>query len=96
MLDLREAFERHNANYGEFDLIKNPLHPRPDLCAFILLDKLVPKPGRDMVTAAEHDEIYLVTDCDQLAAVATDDDILMLVRCGVRYDPSLGALAMFV
>lgn len=96
MIDLYEAFETHDRQYGKFDQIENPAHSRPDLCAFLLLDQLVPGAGRDMISAAEHDEIFLDVDCDKLAEVATDADILTLTRCGVRYDASFGCLAMFV
>ena len=96
MIDLKETFEKHDDEYIKFDRVENKLHSRPDICAFLLLDKLVPEPGQDMVSAAEHDEIYLHTDCDRLAEVATDEDILTLTRCGVRYDDSNDSLAMFV
>lgn len=94
MIDLKETFEKFNDDYIKFKRVANPLHHRPDICAFLLLDKLVPGNG-DMVAAAEHDEIYLDTDCDKLAEVATEDDILTLVRCGVRYDRETSGLAMF-
>ena len=52
-------------------------------------------PGTDMVTAAEHDEIYLGVDCEELAKVATEEDLLDLIRCGVRYD-RFASLCMYV
>lgn len=84
MLDLQATFRRFTADYGKFDRVQKPLHSRPDLCAFLLLDRLVPGEG-DIVTAAEHDEFFLATNCDELAKVATEDDILTLVRCGVSF-----------
>jgi hypothetical protein len=48
------------------------------------------------VTAAEHDEIWLDVDCERLAEIATEVDILYLVRCGVRYDEYNKSLQMFV
>lgn len=93
MLDLEETFEKYEDEYLEFDRVKNKLHPRPDLCAFLLLDKLLPNDGCDMVCGAGHDEIYLDADTDKLAEVATEEDILTLTRCGVRYETD--GLAMF-
>lgn len=96
MIDLYEMFEKHKDEYIKFDRVVNKLHARPDICAFLLLDKLLPNDGRDIVSGASHDEIYLDADCKKLAEVSTDDDILMLTRCGVRYDSDSDSLAMFV
>lgn len=94
-MDIEALFDRFEDDFLKFDRIENKLHARPDLCAFLLLDKLVPG-TRDMVCGAEHDEIFIGTDPDSLAAVATEADILTLVRCGVRYDEETRSLAMFV
>lgn len=94
-MDIKSVFEKFDDDYIQFERIEKPLHPRPDLCAFLLLDQLLPG-GRDMVCAAEHDEIWLDVDCDALATVATETDILTLVRCGVRYDDDIEALCMYV
>jgi len=96
-MDLNKTFEKFSKEYLQFKnvTVTNKLHPRPDVCAFLLLDKLCPG-EEDMVSSAEHDEIWLNVDCEKLAEVATEDGILMLVRCGVRYDEETGSLAMFV
>jgi hypothetical protein len=65
-----------------------PRHPR------------LPAPGqlcpgtRDMVSAAEHDEIYLDVDVKELLERATDEQLIDLHRCGVRAGDN--GLAMFV
>ncbi len=48
-----------------------------------------------MVACAAHDEIWLRTDLDDLARAATKDDIITLIRCGVRIDEEHESLAMF-
>lgn len=95
MLDLSEAFEKAEDEYIKFERVENPLHPRPDICAFLLLDKLLPGSG-DIVACAEHDEIFLDIDCEKLAEAASEDDIITLSRCGVRFDSDLDSLAMYV
>jgi hypothetical protein len=87
------AFEAMNKEYLEFKHINNPPSKRPDVCAFILLDKLFPA-DRDMVSAAEHDEIYLDVEWEQITLL-TDEHILYLVRCGVRFNSENESLAMF-
>jgi hypothetical protein len=95
-MKLDEVFERFADDFLKFEQIENKLSSRPDLCAFLLLEKLLPDSDRDIVSSAEHDEIYLDIDCEKLAQVATENDILTLHRCGVRYDSETESLAMFV
>lgn len=67
---------------------------RPDIHAFLLLDELAPG-TEDIVTCAEHDEIWLAVEIKQLTK-ATPEQIVDLMRCGVRWDTSTDSLAMFV
>ena len=86
MISLEEVFEKYSDDGDEFlkfDRVENPLSTRPDLCAFLLLDKLLPLSNRDMISDASHDQIYLEVDCEELAKVATEEDIITLIRCGV-------------
>jgi hypothetical protein len=95
-MNLNAVFEKFNGEHSKFERVENKLHSRPDLCAFLLLDKLLPNDGKDMVCASAYDEIYLDADCQKLAKVATEDDILTLARCGVWYDIETNGLALFV
>jgi hypothetical protein len=83
-----------DGEYIKFERVENKLSNRPDLHAFLLLDKLVPGKS-DMVSAAEHDEIWLDVEPSALAEVVTEAQILELVRCGVRYDSEVESLALF-
>lgn len=83
MCGIKERFAQFADEYLKFDQIENPLHSRKDMCAFLLLAKLCPGTGA-MVYAADHDIIFLDAPVDELAAAASDEDIKMLVRCGVR------------
>lgn len=101
-MELKDRFEAVNEEHHKFDRIPKRDRPsrRADLCAFIRLDKLVPEPaagyGADaMISCSEHEEIYLGIDPEALNKVATDEDILYLVRCGVFYDTSVDSLSMF-
>jgi hypothetical protein len=95
MIDLAATFEKYENEYLKFDRIVKPLHPVRDICAFMLLHSWVPSEKGPMVASAEHDEIYLRTDLKALAAVITEENIQMLVRCGVRLSTQYGCLAMF-
>jgi hypothetical protein len=99
-MTLEEIFEHlsevENLSCLSFEKkVANKLSKRSDLHAFILLDKLFPNDDRDIVSCAEHDEIYLDIDTDKLLEIATIDQIRELVCCGVHFDSSLPSLKMF-
>lgn len=92
-MKLAARFEQFADDFSRFEDIPQPRSRRPDLHAFLLLDELLPG-TRDMVCAAEHDEIFLDVDLKALALVVTDEQIHELVRCGVRFESE--GLCMFV
>jgi hypothetical protein len=84
-LDIVNEFGKHADDHGRFDRIIAPPSTRPDLCAFLLLDKLVPSSRvDDLISTADDGRIWLDVTREQLAKVASSDDVLYLVRCGVR------------
>jgi hypothetical protein len=95
-MDLKACFEAldDSDEYLEFSRIIKPRSNRPDLHAFLLLDRLAPG-NKDLISAAEHDVFFLDVDMEVLAANATEDDIRDLIRCGVRYDTDYDCLTMF-
>lgn len=93
MIILFEQFGDDVASYVEPE--DRELHPKEDLNAFLLLAKLVPD-DNNLIVAAEHDVIHFTTDVEDLARVATEEDIKNLVRDGVFYDTDTDSLSMFV
>jgi hypothetical protein len=93
------TFARHEGYMNlldQWEAMPNKRSNRRDLHAFLLLDSLVPcEKGRDIVSAAEHDQIFLATEPEKLAAVATEEIVLELARCGVMYDEEVDSLFMF-
>lgn len=83
-MNIQKFFNDNHEAYSKFENVKNKLSNRPDLHAFILLDRLVPS-NNDIISASEHDEFFLDVDLEELAKVATENDLLDLIRCGVRY-----------
>lgn len=97
MLNLSELFQKYEDEFLKYERIENPPSQHPDICAFLLLERLVPaKKNLKMIDGADHDIIYIITDAQKLAEVATEDDIRYLVRCGVMYDEDNESLTMFV
>lgn len=93
-MDVR--WEAVSGDFLKFDRIPadQRLSSAPDICAFIYLDRKFPD-NRElgMISSAEQDEIWLRIYSEQVEQL-TDDEILYLTRCGVRYDE--GSLAMFI
>jgi hypothetical protein len=94
LMKLPDLFKEYGDEFLEFDRVVNKRSMRRDLHVFIILDELFPGNDR-IVSAAEHDEIFLCVTPDELAAVATKEQVLELIRAGLRYDRSTDSLAMF-
>ncbi len=92
---LTKLFDKFDDEYLKFDRIKkvDRKHEREDLCAMLYLHEKLGGSG-DAVCAAEHDEIYLDWAGDDLLKL-TEEDVLYLVRCGVRYSEEHNCLCMF-
>jgi len=93
--ELNDIFEKYDDRdeFLKFDRVRDRYSNRTDLHAFILLDKLIPS-DYDIISGAEHDEIYLGIDIEELAKVISEDDILTLIRCGCRLDSE--GISMYV
>ena len=95
--EMYEAFEAaanrpYNHDWkpsGEFGTKRRDLH------AFLLLEKLLPGSEERIVSAADHDEIWLGVDPEALAAVITIEQIEELDSCGVMADEDHDGLHMF-
>ena len=95
MIDIKALFEKHEDEFLKFDCVDNKRSNRPDLHAFLLLDELISGTS-DIVSGAEHDEIFLQVEPDDLAKIVTEEQIVELIRCGVRYSCDYESFAMFV
>jgi hypothetical protein len=95
--ELQEQFKAADDEFLQWERIPitERRSNRRDLHAMHLLDELLP--GTDpMVAAAEHDEIWLTIGGETLAAVVQPEQIVELMRCGIRYDEETDSLARFV
>ncbi len=73
--------------------INSELH---DFDGFVRLSAMGNRNFKDIIGAAEHDQVWLSINVDWLASVATIDDINYLVDCGIHYDADYDSLYMFV
>lgn len=86
---LHDFWASRDDEFLKFDRVAVKLSGRPDLHAFLLLDKLVPG-NRDLICGAGHDEFYIGVEPEELTKVASEEELIDLHRCGVRCDPDNG------
>lgn len=94
MTNTKEIWEKYEDEFLKFERIENKRSVRPDLHAFMLLDEMCVDNDDDIVSAAEHDEIWLNASSEDIERL-TEPQILELVRCGVMFDEDTESLSMF-
>jgi hypothetical protein len=97
--EMTELFKKYgdSVSYNDFEKFEkiDKKSKRKDLHAFLLLDEILGDScSDDMVSEAEHDQIYLGVDMELLAEKITEEQVKELVICGVFI--SEGYLSMFV
>jgi hypothetical protein len=93
---IRAFFEKHeDTEYNYPERVKNKRSQRPDLNALILLDELCPG-SKDIIASAYHGQITLSMRPTDLAKVATEDQVIELIRCGLRIDDDADNLVMWL
>lgn len=95
--EFEALFEKHEDEFLKFDRVDPKRNRRADLNAFLLLDELSGGDKTfDMVSATMHDEIFLYPELEDIASVATEDNVIELIRCGVRIADGGECFCMFV
>lgn len=93
--ELQALFEKYDDEFLKFEKVTNKRSSRPDIHVFILLNEFAPK-DYDMISAAEHDEIWLDVKPEDIVPQITEEQVIELIRCGIRYDGNYECFAMFV
>lgn len=95
-MTFQEVYDHHSdEEFLKFERVENKFSTRRDIHGFILLNQLVPG-DRPIVSASEHDEFWLEVSPEDLdSASPTLEQMIDLIRCGIRYDSETDGLAMF-
>lgn len=76
------------------------LHGRRDMHGMLLLDVILSRgcefEHTDMVSAAEHDQVWLDVDMHTVLSQVTHDEVKQLHACGVHIDAEYDCFHMFV
>lgn len=83
----KDIFEL-NWEHLRFEALENPPSKRVDICAFILLDQICPpsKGHHFIIRSATPYAAYLDINVIEFADKVTPEQLLYLVRCGLRLD----------
>jgi hypothetical protein len=98
--ELETLFEKHHEEHGEFQKVKKPRSKRADLNALMLIDSLVTYDeslgdSEDIISASEHDQAWISIEPERLAPFVTEEQVIELIRCGIRYDREHDAFCFF-
>jgi len=95
--NLAEFFMEHEGEYHTFGSVTGAdrLSESPDLCAMLLLASFSTV-GGCILTAAEHDQVWLGANPMTVNKLATDAQLITLIRCGVVYDEDEDGFYFFV
>lgn len=102
-----EMFELANNIYdniriGAFETLPENMkfHKREDVSSFLLLDKIcarIPEndESRSLISASEHDVVYLNVDVNEIAEIITEEEIHALVASGILFSSHEDCLFRF-
>lgn len=95
---LRELFDKH----GDDEFLQwkrvpkeRRRHEAPDIHVFLTLHEKYERRANDILDSASHDEVYIDVDLDKPNTL-TEEDVIDLIRAGLRYDSEVSSLCMFV
>lgn len=89
-------FEEHAEEHGRFERIVFPVSQCPDICAMFLLEDICNHRVGKMISGTAHDVVYFGVDPDEVTGRITEDQVIYLLRCGVRFDKTENSFFMFV
>lgn len=101
-MNLKRLIDKYATQYGRFDLIKNPPSTHRDLCAMLILEKFMTNPKTSVINSVNtvdmhgHPEEMIVFEpsIHAIETMATEDQVIDLIRCGCRYNGEYEALVM--
>ena len=81
---LVKLFKKNERELDRFDRVKKPPHKRQDLAGLLYLAKLCPGEAGFIYDHVEGDTIVLGVTPEELAAIAKEEDVVTLLRCGIQ------------
>lgn len=92
-MDVKELFDKYEDEYLNYRVdpaLEGKVHD------FIVFEALVPFVERgDLVGNYGYEEIYLNVDVEKVLSKLTEDEIVRLIRCGLRYSEDRECFVMF-
>lgn len=99
-MNLKHFMARHAEEFGKFERIKNPPSAHRDLCAMLILSKFMTNPRTSVINCADSGNaegcgfIIFEPSIHDIETMATEEQVIDLIRCGCRYNSEYDALVM--
>ena len=87
--EMGRLFEKHHVESLEWDKVDPKMSDCRDLHGMLMLHALCPTTN-DIVSAADHDQIWFSADPEIVAGNITEDQIKDILRCGLSYSDHEG------
>lgn len=100
-MNIKQFMARHSDEFGKFDRINNPPSTHRDLCALLILSRFM-DPYSDVINSAESKKgncagvIVFELPIHEVERMATENQVIQLIRCGVEYNSEYDALVMYL
>jgi len=96
-MNIKKFMDRYSVEHGKFDRIKDPPSTHRDLCAMLILSKFMTDHHTSIINCAESNgtgKLVFEPSIHDVETTATEQEVIDLIRCGVRYSGEYGALVM--
>jgi len=96
-MNLKQFMVRRDSERGKFDRITNPPSTHRDLCAMLILSKFMAHHNTCVINCAVSDDtcnLVFEPSIHDVETLATEQQVIDLIRCGVSYSREYDALIM--
>lgn len=94
-MTIEELFEKHQDEFLQYERDYSLKDKAKDVTLFNMLSDKIP-PHKDLIIGAWYEEIFFDVDLDDFVTFFSEEEIVRMIRCGLRYDSERECLCMFV
>jgi len=94
-MNIEELFEKYEDEFLNYRVDPSLEKIRKDFTIFKMLNDKFPS-HKDLISGSGHEEIFLDVDPKELLSVFTEEEIVKMIRCGLRFSSEYDCLCMYV
>lgn len=93
-MTIEELFEKHQDEFLQYERDSSLKCEPRDITLFNMLSDLAA--GGGLIAGALHEEIFFSVDLNDFVRFFSEEEVVRMIRCGLRYDSERECLCMFV